>query len=96
MSGRGHEKDCSVMRIKGRKMKGNPLRGLIPDTWKVRLFDSETHMTAEVTGERLSDSEWDGILMVLKEEFGENLYEVYSDEPNGEKFDVFLKMSGSV
>lgn len=93
---RGHKKDYSVMRIKGRKMKGNPLTGLIPDNWKVRLFDSETHLTAEVTGECLSDSEWDNILLTLKEEFGENLYEVYSDEPNGEKFDVFLKMSGSM
>jgi hypothetical protein len=84
------------MSDKGRTMSGNPLKGLIPDNWTVQSYDSDTHITVEVTGEVLTDSEWDVILMMFKEEFGENLYEVYSDEPNGEKFDVFLKMSGSM
>jgi hypothetical protein len=79
------------MRIKGRKIRGNPLSGLIPDNWKVQTYDSETHYTVEVRGTALSDSEWDDMLELFKSEFGDNLHEVYSDNPNGELFDVFLK-----
>jgi hypothetical protein len=81
------------MIIKGRKIKGNPLSGLIPEKWKVQTFDSETHYTVEVHGTALLDSEWDDMLELFKSEFGDNLYEVYSDIPNGELFDVYLKSS---
>jgi hypothetical protein len=80
----------------GRKIKGNPLSGLIPENWQVQTFDSETHYTVEVRGTALSDSEWDGMLELFKSEFGDNLYEVYSDIANGELFNVYLKNSADL
>jgi hypothetical protein len=84
------------MRIKGRKIRGNPLSGLIPENWQVQTFDSETHYTVEVRGTALSDSEWDDMLELFKSEFGDNLYEVYSDIANGELFNVYLKNSADL
>jgi hypothetical protein len=81
------------MTTEGRKIKGNPLKGLIPDNWKVQTYDSETHYTVEVRGTALSVSEWDTMLELFKSEFGDNLYEVYSDIANGELFNVYLKNS---
>ena len=83
----------------GNKTNKDFLRGIIPNNWEQIVYEHITYWSVRckshenVTGKNYTqkEKEFDKICDKLKEEFGENLLEIYSISSAGSYFVVYLK-----
>lgn len=87
------EKMSKLVRELGNKTDKTFLNSIIPDFFIETVYENDTHWASQVKGFRLNDDGWADLVKKIKNEFGDNLIEVYSISGNGVRFVVYLKKS---
>lgn len=75
----------------GEKTEMKFLTGLIPEIWIEEVYESNDHYSVIVIGEKLTPINWDHLTKILKDEFGNDVMEIYSMSPCGLHFVIHLK-----
>lgn len=67
------------------------LNGLLPEGFVEKVIEYDNYWACRVLGRVLPDKEWDELFNKIKNEFGDNLMEVYSNTCYGVDFVVYLR-----
>lgn len=67
------------------------LTGLIPDEWEEIVHDEDNQYRVHVIGEPLTDKKWAKLAKDIKNEFGDELKEIFIIKPNGVNFEIVLR-----
>jgi len=66
------------------------LTGIIPNNWEETIFIYESYYLIHVSGGTITPDAWENYLKLLKNEFQENLDEVYRLPEDNTVFEVYL------
>lgn len=69
------------------------LTGIISSKWTEDVYEADSYWACYVRGEMLHEEDWQYLTQKIKEEFKENLNEIYSYTSNGVHFVIYLKKS---